>query len=178
MKKALVLFVLAMAVFATSAVAQSAYTDQGQISSIGTPGNGKGVEMVGGIFEAGGSAFQTPAKADTNFDSIDVGNDQSLAIGAGAVGGFPFASNWGNVQALNDLVIKKNQDTGECACCQAIDSTCPCQDCCTKYNIEQITVGNRNALAIGAGAVGFGPFAFNAGGVTAHNNVEIITNQE
>jgi hypothetical protein len=140
-----------------------------------------GVDILGqGIFETGSSAFKTPPSADTNFDSIDVGNDVARAIGAGVgwtIGGI--ALNGGNVQALNNLEIKKNQNSGECACCQALDTSCPCQDCCTKYNIEQIKVGSRSAQAIGAWV---GPAiiagAGNAGGVVASNTVKIVTNQE
>jgi hypothetical protein len=155
-----------------SAVAQSA--------DLGISGNGKGVDILGqGIFETGGSAFKTPAHADTNFDSVDVGNDAALAIGAGAWGPGPAgAVNNGNVQALNDLEIKKNQDSGACAPCQALDSNGACQDACTKYNIEQIRVGSRNAIAIGAGAWGPGSASLNAGGIVASNTVKIVTNQQ
>lgn len=146
-----------------SAMAQSA--------SVGTDG----VDILGqGIFETEGSAFKFPVSADTNFDSVKVGNDNAFAVGIG-VGFFPFADNVG-ATARNNLEIKKNQDSGDCACCQALDSSCPCQDCCTKYNVEQIEVGSRNAMAIGVGAA-VGPFASNNGAV-AENNIKIVTNQE
>lgn len=145
------------------------------------------VDILGdGIFETDGSAFRLPSAGDTNFDSVTVGNDRALAVGAFAVGGFlgspALAGNSGGVLASNELEIKKNQDSGECECCQALNPACPCQDCCTKYNIEEITVGNRQATAIGAGAVGgfiISPAAAgNAGSVVATNSVRIITNQQ
>jgi len=82
-----------------------------------------------------------------------------------------FAVNTGSINAANHLKIKKNQDTG--------DST-TCQSCSPKYNIETIEVGNRVAQAIGAGVFGPGAFrgAGNFGGVSATNDVEIVTNQQ
>jgi hypothetical protein len=134
-----------------------------------------GVDILGqGIFETGGSAFKMPAHADTNFDTVKVGNDNANAIGIG-LGLFPFSDNAGAV-ARNNLEVKKNQNSGDCACCQALDANAACQDCCTKYNIEQIEVGNRNARAVGIGA-GVGPFSGNTGAI-AENNVKIVTNQE
>jgi len=146
--------VLAMAVaaFAAPAMAHSAIA--------GTDG----VDVLGdGIFETEGTAFKLPI-ADTNFDSIEVGNDNARAIGVG-LGAFPFNHEVGAV-ARNNLEIKKNQDSGECSC----------DDCCTKYNVEHIEVGSRSAFAVGIGA-GAGPFADNTGAV-AENNVKIITNQQ
>jgi hypothetical protein len=152
-----------MAILTVSAMAKSA--------AVGT----SGVDILGdGIFETGDSAFKFPCAADTNFDSIVVGNDNARAIGIG-LGIFPFNDNVGAV-ARNNLEIKKNQDSGGCACCQALDTSCPCQDCCTKYNIEQIKVGSRNAQAIGIG-VGVGPFS-QTNGAIAENNVKIVTNQQ
>ncbi len=149
-EKVAILFVLAMAVFAVPAMAHSAVAGTG------------GVDILGdGIFETEGSAFQFPDGADTNFDSIEVGSDNAQAIG-NAIGIWPFHSD---PVARNNLEIKKNQDSGECECCQALDPSCPCEDCCTKYNIEQIKVGNRNAQAIGYGTI-------------AENNVKIVTNQQ
>jgi hypothetical protein len=143
------------------------------------------VDILGdGIFETDGSAFRLPSAGDTNFDSVTVGNDFAQAIGAfvgGGPGGLRIAANAAAVQAANELEIKKNQDSGDCECCQALNPACPCQDCCTKYNIEEINVGSRTAQAIGAG-VGGGPgglrFALNAGSVSATNSVRIITNQQ
>jgi hypothetical protein len=162
-EKVAILFVLAMAVFAVPAMAHSAAAGTG------------GVDILGdGIFETGDSAFQFPNSVDTNFDSIEVGNDNAQAIGIG-VGRWPFNNNFGAV-AKNNLEIKKNQDSGDCECCQALDPSCPCEDCCNKYNVEMIKVGNRNAQAIGIGA-GSGPFAQNTGAI-AENNVKIVTNQQ
>jgi hypothetical protein len=156
-------FVLAMALaaFAAPALAQSAMIGSG------------GVDILGqGIFETGGSAFKFPAAVNANYDSIDVGNDRAQAIGAG-VGpgvGLGLAANGGAVTAENNLRIKKNQDTGDAQTCTA---------CSPKYNIEQVRVGSRTAQAIGAGVRGtIIGVALNAGGVTARNNVEIVTNQQ
>jgi hypothetical protein len=150
-----------LAAFVAPALAQSAMIGSG------------GVDILGqGIFETGGSAFKFPATVNTNYDSIRVlGTDSATAIGAG-VGGFGIglAANRGTVSAENNLRIKKNQDTGDAQTCSA---------CSPKYNVETIEVGNRQALAIGAGVGRFGiGAAFNAGGVSATNNVEIVTNQQ
>ena len=163
------LFVLAMALaaFAVPAMAQSAMIGSG------------GVDILGeGIFETGGSAFKFPVSADTNFDSIEVGNDRAVAIGGSAQLAGWFSSNNAAVTAQNNLKIKKNQDSGECACCQALDSANPCKDCCTKYNVEQIKVGSRSATAIGLSFQGAFPFARNSASTLAQNNVEIVTNQQ
>ena len=109
----------------------------------------------GGIFESESSAFQFPEFANTNFDSLTVGNDRALAFG-GIRPRSPLTT------ATNNLVIKKNQDSGECECCD-----CPgaaCQECCLKVNMEQIRVGNREAMAFGD--------------AIATNNVKIVTNQQ
>jgi len=125
----------------------------------GIAGNG-GVDILGkdgGIFETDGSAFKFPEFQDTNVDSLTVGNDKALAIG----------NLWGNIDptATNNLEIKKNQDSGECTCCNGgIDNASPCQDCCIKVNLEQVKVSDREAMAFG--------FA------SATNNVKIVTNQQ
>ncbi len=153
-------FVLAMALaaFAAPALAQTAM--------IGS----SGMDILGdGIFETGAGAFRFPAAVNANYDSIDVGNDMARAIGGGVgprIG--ILGSNAGSVSATNHLKIKKNQDTGDAQTCTA---------CSPKYNLEQIKVGNRNALAIGVGRTIFGA-AFNAGGVSATNDIEIVTNQQ
>lgn len=157
---------MAVAAFAAPAMAQGAMVGTG------------GVDILGqGVFETGASAFKFPTGADTNFDSVEVGNDNAVAIGVGAQFAGPFGTNQAAVTAQNNLKIKKNQDSGECQCCQAIDANCPCQDCCTKYNVEQIKVGTRSATAIGAGFQGIFPFSSNTNSVLAQNNVEIVTNQ-
>ena len=131
----------------------------------GIAGNG-GVDLLGkdgGIFETDGSAFKFPEFQDTNVDTLTVGNDKALAFG----------NMWGNIDptATNNLEIKKNQDSGECTCCKdQTDSNSPCdrnslcQDCCIKVNIDQIKVGDREAMAFG--------FA------SATNNVKIVANQQ
>jgi hypothetical protein len=147
------------------ALAAPAMAQQGMVGT-------NGVDILGqGIFETQGNAFKFPADADTNYDSVEVGNDFALAMG---VGSFPFpVGNVGAAAATNNLKIKKNQDSGECACCQALDPSCPCKDCCTKYNVEQIKVGSRKAMAFGVGGG-----LFNTGAAAATNNVEIVTNQQ
>ena len=124
-------------------------------------------EILGEASFAGMSELRFPAGQDTNIDLLSVGNDKALAFG----------SNWGfggiDPEAENNLEIKKNQDSGTCnSCCESdaamLDNTSPCatcQDACTKVNIEQIKVGNREALAFGFGT-------------HATNNVKIVTNQQ
>ena len=119
---------------------------------------GTGVDVLGnGIFESGGAGF--PFTTDTNFDSITVGNDNARAIEWG--GFFPFDP--APAKAENNLEIKKNQQVGPCSCCQALDSSCPCKDCCTTVNIDQVHVGDRSALALGS--------------ASAVNNVKLVLNQ-
>ena len=136
--------VLAMAMISVPVLAQ------------GIAGSG-GVDILGkdgGIFETEGSAFKFPEFQDTNVDSLIVGNDKALAFG----------NMWGNIDptATNNLEIKKNQDSGACTCCRTGEA--PCHDCCIKVNLEQVKVGNREAMAFG--------FA------TATNNVKLVTNQQ
>ena len=54
-----------------------------------------------------------------------------------------FNDNTHQVTAQNNLKIKKNQDTGDSQTCTA---------CSPKYNIEQVKVGSRDALAMGLAA--------------------------
>jgi hypothetical protein len=125
-------------------------------------GSSGGVDILGaGIFEADGGAFQFPVMADTNFDSLSVGNDMANAFGT--TWGWPHQN--GPASAVNNLVIKKNQDSGACdSCCGASGTLCDvCGDACFAINGEQIKVGNRDAMAFG--------FA------NAANNVKIVTNQ-
>jgi hypothetical protein len=153
---------MAMAAFAVPAMAQSAMAGSG------------GVDILGqGIFETGGSAFKFPGATDTNYDSIEVGNDRAQAL-VSSVGAFPWVNHVG-ATARNNLEIKKNQDTGSCACCPG-DSGNMCMDCCLKYNVETIKVGDRTAQALAAG-VGVGPSLTNSGAL-AENNVKIVTNQQ
>lgn len=136
---------LAIAVLAVPVMAQ------------GIAGNG-GVDILGengGIFETTGSAFRFPEYQDTNVDTLTVGNDKALAFGV----------PWHKAPvtfATNNLEIKKNQDSGACDCCS--DNSVSCQDCCIKVNIDQIKVGNRDALAFGFAA--------------STNNVKIVANQQ
>ena len=154
-------FVLAMALaaFAAPALAQSAMIGSG------------GVDILGqGIFETGAGAFKFPAAVNANYDSIDVGNDMARAIGSGVGPGIGLLGiNVGTVSATNHLKIKKNQDTGDAQTCTA---------CSPKYNIEQVKVGSRNAMAIGVGGFQGGIFNRNGASVLAQNNVEIVTNQQ
>jgi len=149
---------MAVAALAAPVMAQSAIV-----------GNG-GVDILGqGIFETQGSAFKFPAAANTNYDSVVVGNDQALAIGVGGQFGGPFGANTAAVTAQNNLKIKKNQDTGDASTCDS---------CSPKYNVEQIQVGSRSATAIGVGLQGAFPFGKNAASSLAQNNIEIVTNQQ
>lgn len=133
----------------------------------GLAGNG-GVDILGrdgagGIFETEGSAFKFPDAQDTNVDALTVGNDKALAFG-NIWQKTPIAT------ATNNLEIKKNQDSGLCNCCNTTtympDGTIidGCSDCNIKVNIDQINVGNREAMAFG--------FA------SATNNVKVIANQQ
>ena len=158
------MLVLAAALFAVPAMAQNAIGGSGSVDVLGK-----------GIFESDGSAFQFPVVSDTNFDSLKVGNDKATAFGM--PDGWPFIFRDGPTVATNNLEIKKNQDTGKCECCKGRcnENDSPsagylegsqyseCQDCCLNQNIEEIQVGNRDAMAFG--------FA------TATNNVKIVTNQ-
>jgi hypothetical protein len=140
-----VVLVLAMATLFVPVMAQSL----GGSSSMDILGQN------GGIFETEGSALRFPDTADTNFDSLTVGDDKVLAIGS-------FWQPAPMTIATNNLVIKKNQDSGACECCSSGDVSC--QDCCLKTNIEQVKVGHRTATAFG--------FA------TATNNVKLVLNQQ
>jgi hypothetical protein len=129
-----------------------------------------GVDILGeGIFETGAGAFKFPAAVNTNYDSIDVGNDRARAFGFGNAQLGLFNDNTHQVTAQNNLKIKKNQDTGDSQTCTA---------CSPKYNIEQVKVGSRDALAMGIGSLQVGVFSRNAISVLAQNNVEIVTNQQ
>lgn len=130
---------------------------QGMDSSFGIAGSG-GVDILGdGIFETEGSAFRFPVSQDTNIDTLNVGNDKATAFGL---------SNFFAREpiATNNLEIKKNQESGACEPCIGIDNVSPCQDSCIKVNIDQIQVGNRDALA-------FGP-------ALSTNNVKVVANQQ
>ena len=144
--------VLAIAMLSISAMAQNNY---------GLAGSG-GVDILGtGIFETDGSLIRFPEAQDTNIDTLVVGNDKALAFG----------NIWQKTPvatATNNLEIKKNQDSGVCAPCQILDEfgelVDGCMDSCIKVNVDQITVGNREAMAFG--------FA------SATNNVKIVANQQ
>jgi hypothetical protein len=142
---------LAIAMLSISAMAQSTY---------GLAGSG-GVDILGtGIFETQGTLTRFPEAQDTNIDTLDVGNDKALAFG-NIWQRTPLAT------ATNNLEIKKNQDSGACTPCEEIVEGVPlegCWDSCIKVNIDQIKVGNREAMAFG--------FA------SATNNVKIVANQQ
>jgi len=150
MKKIGVLMALAIAMLSVSALADGRW-------------GGKDVLEMG-IFETEESTLKFPAAQDTNIDLLEVGNDRALAIGRGK-----------DPIATNNLEIKKNQDSGKCGdCCDPwVKSEGPegtveshdCKDCCIKVNVDQIKVGDRNALAFGPG--------FEA----ATNNVKIVADQ-
>lgn len=118
-----------------------------------------GVDVfTGGIFQSEASAFKFPEYTDVNVDILNVGNDRALAIGPGI-----------DPIATNNLLIKKNQDSGDCECCYGCLPTngslsSNCMDCCYKVNIDQINVGDRDAIAFGLSV--------------ATNNVKIVANQQ
>jgi len=126
--------------------------------SYGLAGSGS-VDVLGnGIFETDGTAFRFPEAQDTNIDSLSVGDDKALALGNIWQKHMP-------TTATNNLEIKKNQDSGSCNCCdRTIDNASPCKDCCTKVNIEQIHIGNRNAIS--------------SGSASATNYIKVVTNQQ
>ncbi|MFA6371181.1 MAG: hypothetical protein WCW68_01005 [Methanothrix sp.] len=140
---------MAIAMLSISAIAQD----------YGLAGTG-GVDILGtGIFETDGSLIRFPEAQDTNIDTLDVGNDKALAFG----------NIWQKTPvatATNNLEIKKNQDSGECAPCLLDDGETQigCSDTCIKVNVDQIKVGNREAMAFGFAA--------------ATNNVKIVANQQ
>ena len=143
--------VLAIAILLAPVMATDAY-------------GGDGVDILGdGIFETDGSAFSFPVDyTDTNYDSVQVGDDKATAFGTDS--GFPFGFRNGPANAQNNLEIKKNQDSGICEPCVGEDEYGEfCTNPCLNLNIEQIKVGDREALAFG--------FA------SAVNNVKIVTNQ-
>lgn len=119
-----------------------------------------------GIFETEGGAFRFPLVADTNLDSVKVGDDRALAFGG--VRTSTSRHRQGQPVATNSLEIKKNQDSGPCDPCRVQEFmqdrvTNSCQDACLKLNIEEIQVGDRIATAIGQSS--------------ASNSIKIITNQ-
>ena len=95
-------------------------------------------------------------KPSENYDSIQVGNDEARSI----------SDYWSTHEAfgkkaiaVNNLEIKKNQDSGECNPCNNT-----CQNACSKSNLEKIKIGDR--------------MSFTYGIATGTNNIKIITNQE
>ncbi len=143
--------VLAMAMLSVPVMAQG-LAGNGGVDILGRDGSG-------GIFETEGAAFRFPDAQDTNVDTLVVGNDKALAFG----------NIWQTAPvatATNNLEIKKNQDSGECAPCLLNDGETQigCTDSCIKVNIDQINVGNREAMAFGFAA--------------ATNNVKIVANQQ
>ena len=119
--------------------------------------------LASGIFETEESSIKFPAGQDTNIDSLQVGNDKAFAYGS-------IFTKTPKATATNNLEIKKNQDSGACAPCEILDETgevietIGCTDTCIKVNVDQINVGNREAMAFG--------FA------SATNNVKIVANQQ
>lgn len=151
MKKIGIVIVLAMALFAVPALAQT------------IAGNG-GVDVLAqGIFEADGSGIQIPADTSANLDGVMVGNDRALAFGT------PWGFNDPTPVAHNDLEIKKNQQTDASVLSKLVNQHQDPDKGTTDItqmaliNAEQVKVGNREALAFGSGS--------------ATNSVKIVTNQ-
>ncbi|VVB68817.1 Uncharacterised protein [uncultured archaeon] len=82
--------VLAIALLLAPALGQVAY-------------GGDGIDLLNdGIFETDGSAFTFPVDyTDTNYDSVQVGDDKSTAFGTNM--GFPFGPRNGPAIAQNNL---------------------------------------------------------------------------
>jgi hypothetical protein len=137
--------VLAMALFFAPAMAENAM-------------GGDSVDILhNGIFETDGNAFSFPVDfLNTNYGSIQVGDDKASSFGMGS--SFPFGYKNGPANAENNLEIKKNQDAGPRFDVESGFDTS------NKLNIEQIKVGDRTAQAFGY--------------ATAINNVKIVSNQE
>ena len=143
-KKVAIIALLALAIVAAPVMAQG-------VSAMG----GRSTDILGnGIFESS-DGLRFPVVADTNFDSITVGDDNARAFGWG--GFFPFDNS--PAKAENNLEIKKNQEVGNCSPCT--DGTCG--DSCTTVNIDQVHVGDRTAQAFG--------------NAEAVNNVKLVLNQ-
>ena len=144
-KKISVFMVLAMALFFAPAMAENAM-------------GGDSVDILhNGIFETDGNAFSFPVDyLNTNYGSIQVGDDKASSFGMGS--SFPFGYKNGPANAENNLEIKKNQDAGPRFDVESGFDTS------NKLNIEQIKVGDRTAQAFGY--------------ATAINNVKIVSNQE
>jgi len=88
---------------------------------------------------------------------VTVGSDRALAFGN------IWQRNPG-ATATNNLEIKKNQDSGSVFAATADRKCFPCHDCCIKVNMEQVNVGNREAMAFGS--------------ATATNNIKVVVNQQ
>jgi hypothetical protein len=148
-KKISIFMVLAMALFFAPAMAENDENAMG----------GDSVDILhNGIFETDGNAFSFPVGAsNTNYGSIQVGDDKASSFGMGS--SFPFGYKNGPANAQNNLEIKKNQDAGP-----RYDEEVGFDEYNIKLNIEQIKVGSRMAQAFGY--------------ATAVNNVKIVSNQE
>ena len=121
------------------------------------PGDNCSPVMDMGKFETGDFIIKFPAAQDTNIDSLVVGNDKARAYGS-------IFMRTPKATATNNLEIKNDQDSGACPnqCCMntlsssestqagpVVLQTADCADCCIKVNVDQIKVGNRDALAFG-----------------------------
>ena len=149
---------MALAVLSISALAQF---DDDEL--MGTDINA----LESGAFQTKEAAVMFPGAQDTNIDAMVVGDDKAIAFG----------NVWNSIapaKAVNNLEILKSQDSGECQNCTKSDETedwqgnwtgqFDCKDACTKVNIDQIKVGNREARAFGFSS--------------AANNVKIVATQQ
>ncbi len=137
-----------------------------------------GVDKADTILESDQNSLIFPETTDGNYDILTIGNDKSFAFGPSI-----------DPIAANNLEIRKNQDSGDCVCCNPsykqilpipiyVNSTMQnmqrnqnnaleistCQDCCIKMNIDNINVGDRTAIAFGFSE--------------ATNNEKIVANQQ
>lgn len=112
-----------------------------------------------GLYQSDGTSLRFPQVNNVNFDSITSGNDNALAFGP----------EWGfkssiPPKATNNLEITKAQKAGTSGT-SSIDPNYGFQiNNSTTINIEQIKLGNRQALAFGS--------------AVATNNIKITVAQE
>jgi hypothetical protein len=127
------------------------FNTQGGLSFDGSTDDGEVEDYVIKIVAPPRPPAPAKSEPNRNFNSLEVGSDSAIAMN-NAMG--PRLQTL----AINNLEIKKSQNSGECEYCPA------CNDCCTKYNRDTITVGSRNAMAFGS--------------ASATNNAKVLANQK
>jgi hypothetical protein len=142
-KVAIIIAILALAICAAPVMAKESSS---MMSGTDVLGNGIFESSDGLNFPEG--SLSGSVLADTNFDSITVGNDRANAYGF--EGFFPFESN--PAKATNNLEVKKNQQVGPLL-----------NNSSVIVNIDQVHIGDRSAQAYG--------------NAEAVNNVKLVLNQ-